>query len=396
MKIINYFILFILFVLIDTGAYSQLTISNGKHVLEITGATSTYFNYRFYKDSLNGVPITNHKKNKYKIKDAQIQLEGRIGHIYEYELQFDFANMYSAFSDPEEPALMDAYVKYKGLSWFNITLGYTKIPYSRISLIPSIYSTFWKRPLFASGELFSRRDIGVTISKSFWKQRINIYGGMYNGLGEVSLTGDNDASGTFEYAGRIDIAYPSRYRYREVDTKISPIPMFAIGLNGRYANKRLPNGKTFPAYSTGEYGMKVIDGKKYTYGIDFAAQYNGFSFLFEIDQIKSILADTNSYLLNNLPYSHTKGFVRSGGYVYQLNYFLKKYHLILGVRFEETNISDLSEGVFQMLSGSVVYQLNRFNSMIKLQYFRVLSEEKYIDPINWNQQIRLGWQFLFR
>jgi len=385
-----------IFTLFLNCSYGQLTLSNGKHSLEITGAVSTYFNHRFYKDSLNGSPITDYKKNLYKLKDAQVQLEGRIGNDYEYELQFDLANMNGNFSDPENPGLMDAFMMYKGINWFNITVGYSKVPYSRSSLTPFIYSTYWKRSLISSGEFFSRRDIGITLSKSLSKQRINIYAGMYNGLGELSILGNNDASGKFEYIGRVDFAYPSRYRYREIDEKISPIPMFAIGLNGRYANKQLPKGKSFPTYSTGEFGIKVVDGQKYTYGFDIAGQYKGFSFLFELHQIKAILVDSNSYLLNGLPYEYTKGFVKSGGYLCQGNYYFKKQHAIVGFRFEEMNISDLSEGTSQRLSGTIAYQLNSFNSIIKLQFFKVLTEEQYIDPLKWTEQVRVGWQFLFK
>lgn len=396
MKFYNQLIVLLVLSLCSQIGFSQLTLSNGKHSLEITGAVSTYFNYRFYKDSLNGSPVTNYKKNRYKLRDAQVQLEGRIGNDYEYELQFDLANMNGALTDPENPGLMDAYFKYKGLNWFDVSVGYSKVPYSRSSLTPFVFSTYWKRPLISSGQFFSRRDIGITLSKSLWKQRVNLYGGMYNGLGELSILGNNDASGKFEYIGRADFAYPSRYRYREVDDKISPIPMFAVGFNGRYANKQLPAGKSFPTYSTGEFGMKVINGQKLTYGLDVAGQYKGFSFLFEIHQMKALLADSNSYLLNSLPYSHTKGFVRSGGYLFQTNYYLKKQHTILGVRFEEMNISDLSEGVSKRLSGTVAYQINGFNSIIKLQFFKVFSEEQYIDPLNWTEQVRVGWQFLFK
>lgn len=388
--------LFLVFLTISNSLLSQLTISNGKHNLEITGAVSTYFNYRFYKDSLNGVPVNNYKKNRYKLRDAQIQLEGRIGNDYEYELQFDLANINGNLSDPENPGLMDAYFMYKGLNWFDITIGYSKLPYSRTSLTPFIYSTYWKRPLISSGEFFSRRDIGLTINKSLWKQRVNMYAGMYNGLGEQSILGENDASGNFEYVGRIDFAYPTRYRYREIDDKISPIPMFAVGFNGRYTNKIMPQGKSFPTYSTGKFGLKLIDGEKYTYGLDLAGQYKGVSFLVEIHQMKSQLSDSNSYLLNGLPYSHTKGFVKSGGYLCQVNYYLKKQKTILGARFEEMNISDLSKGTSKRLSGTIAYQVNGFNSMIKLQFFKILSEEEYIDPLNWTEQVRVGWQFLFK
>jgi len=86
--------------------------------------------------------------------------------------------------DGENPGLMDAYVKYKGLKFIDIQVGYGKTPYSRNSLVPFFLSPYWQRAQITRGDIFSRRDIGVTLSQSFWKQRINVYGGIYNGIGE--------------------------------------------------------------------------------------------------------------------------------------------------------------------------------------------------------------------
>ena len=81
-------VLFFLTIIIPILINGQLTLSNGHHVLEITGSATTYYNNRFLKSTQ-----TDHKKNRFKLRDAQIQLEGRIGDDYEYELQFDLVDL---------------------------------------------------------------------------------------------------------------------------------------------------------------------------------------------------------------------------------------------------------------------------------------------------------------
>lgn len=395
MKTKNIFIASILLI-ISLPVISQLSISNGKHSLEITGMISTYYNHRFYKDSLNGAAIEDFKKNRFKLKDAQIQFEGRYSNTYEYELQIDLADLANFGEDPTDPGLMDAYFMYKGIPWFNVSLGYGKTPYSRSSLTPFIYSAYWQRAQISRGQFFGRRDVGLTLSQDYWKQRINVYLGAYTGLGEIGIKGDNDASGKLEYIGRMDIAYPTRFRYREVDTKLSPIPMFALGVNGRYANKVLADGEEFPEFSQGEFGTKVISGEKITYGFDLAFQYMGLSGLVEVHQMKLTPSDTLSPLLAGLSSNQTGGHAYSGGMSAQLSYYIKPAKTIISSRWEQLNINDLIAGESQRLSVALAYQLKGFNSMIKLQYFHILKEEELIDPLKWTNQLRIGWQYLLR
>jgi hypothetical protein len=175
------------------SSFAQLTLGNGKHVLEITGSLSTYYNHRVIKPD-----ATNQNKNKdrFRLRDAQLQLEGRYKNILEYELQVDFVDLASSATgiiDAENPGLMDAYFIYKGLKFVHIQVGYGKLYYSRSSMVPFVYSPYWQRAELVRGNLFSRRDVGVTLMKGFWRQRVNLYAGVYTGLGELSLRGDNDA-----------------------------------------------------------------------------------------------------------------------------------------------------------------------------------------------------------
>jgi hypothetical protein len=379
--------------LLCNSIYGQLTLSNGKHVLELSGSASTYFNYRDLK-----LGQEDNKKNRFKLRDAQIQLEGRIGHIWEYELQVDFsdiaANDLNAAIDTENPGLMEAKVVYKGLSFMNVELGYGKLYYSRSSLTPFQYSPYWQREQI-NRDLFSRRDVGVTVTKDFLNQQFNVALGVYTGLGESSLLGDNDASGNMQYVGRVDYSYPSRFRYRMIDDKISPVPMFSIGANGRYANKALPTGEIFPQGALGEYGMKVLNGEQIVYGFDFAAQYMGFSTQFEIHQMRGNLANPQDQLFQGLSPSQTKGYFLAGGWVSQVSYFAKDWKTIFSIRYEEMDFSDLVKGRSKRYSPAIAYQIDGFNAMIKAQYFGIINEEP-LDTLKWNKQFRIGIQFMFK
>lgn len=373
---------------------AQVTISNGKHVLEISGSISTYYNDRQLKAG-----EFDKNKNRFKLRDAQLDLEGRLGSDYEYNLKVDFADMAANNAgveiDPENPGLMEATVKYKGFDFLDIEMGYGKVYYSRSSMSPFGFSPYWQRSELVRGSIFSRRDVGVTLMKNFWKQRANVYVGAYTGLGELSLIGDNDPSGQLEYIGRFDIAYPARYRYRDIDDRITPIPMFAIGVNGRFMNKRLPAGEAFPDNATGEYGIKVVDGKRYVYGLDASFQYMGFSGQFEIHQIKSEPQNDNDPLFQNLTPQQTKGYVLSGGYIAQGNYFIKNWKTIVSARYESLDLNDLVAGKSERFSSAIAYQIHGYHAMIKFQYFNIIKEES-IDPLKWDEQFRIGMQFQFK
>jgi len=373
---------------------AQLTLSNGAHNLEISGGISWYYNQRFLKEG-----ETSKHKDRHRLRDAQIQIEGRYRNTIEYELQVDFADLARGATGPidgENPGLMDAYIVFKHLRVIDIKVGYGKTPYSRSSQVPFIYTPYWQRVEMVRGDIFARRDVGVTLMSSFWKQRITLQAGAYNGIGELSLRGDNDPSGQPEFIGRVDVAFPSRYRYRDIDDKVSPVPMINLGANIRHTNKQLPSGTTLPPGSIGEYNIKTIDGTKTGYGFDVSAQYMGFSAQFEMHQFIMEPQNPNSFLFQGTDSEFHEGFVRAGGYYGQLNYFSRELSTILSARYEALNINDLAEGELQRFSIGVAYQLRGFDSMIKLQYFNVLAEEALIDPLRWNEQVRIGIQYNFR
>ena len=376
-----------LLVLIVAGAKAQLSIQNGKHVLEVSGSLATYYNQRFLKSSQD-----DQKNDRFKLKDARLKLEGRVEKTWDYQLQVDFADFANGDIDAENPGIMDAYVTYRGLSFMNVKLGYSKVPYSFSSLVPFKYTAFWKRSQIADGELFNRRDVGVTLSRNFLRSLLRVYAGAYTGLGEVSLKGDNDASGNLEYAGRAEFSYPVRTKYREIDYDCSPIPVFAVAINGRYADKTLPDGDDLPANAGGEYGLNVINGKKYTYGMDASFLYHGLSAQFEIDQVKGEPYSDSDALYQGFSKEQANGHFYSGGYYAQLNYFEKNWKTTFSVRYEQMNISDLSNGKSERMSAGINYQVDGLGAMLKIQYFGILKDES-IDKQKWKNQLRVGMVF---
>ena len=277
--------------------------------------------------------------------------------------------------DPENPGLMDCYMIYKGLNFMEIKVGWGKTPYSRSSLVPFIYSPYWQRPEFLRGDIFARRDVGVTLQGSYLKQRLNLFLGTYTGLGEVSLRGNNDNSGKLEYMARAEFAYPSRFKYRVVDYNISPQPMMVLGINGRYANKKL-NGSSFPSYAIGEYNMKVIDGTKYSYGFDLATQYKGFSSQFEYHYMVGQPQNINHSLLNG----YDTDFFTMYGFAGEITYFFKKRNTIISSRYEQFDLNDLGNSLELSFSKQGLVQLKTSSQDQALEIVR-----RRIDEIGTNE-----------
>jgi hypothetical protein len=384
-------ILLLLVIFSIHSSFAQFVISSGKNSMEISSNFSGFYNYR----SLNSGEV-DQSKNRFKLRDAQIGIEGRVGDDFEYTFKADIADMaannINTVIDPENPGLLNANVTYKGFKFLEVEMGYGKLYYSRNAMVPIENSAYWQAAEITRGSVFSVRDIGVTLKKNFWKQRANVYLGAYTGLGELSLGGDNDPSGKLEYISRVDVAFPCRYRYTEIDERHTPIPMFQLGVAGRYANKKLPDGTAFPTNASSVYGLKVIDGERFVYGFDVAFQYLGFSGQFEIHQMKSKPQNPNDPLYQNYTLDQTDGYILSGGYLAQLNYYIKEWRTILSARYEELDLNDLVTGSARKFSPAIGHKLKGSSAMVKFQYFNILKDES-IDPQKWKEQFRLGFQF---
>ena len=395
----NYFkmtLIFGAFLLFKVSLSAQpFKISNGNNELTIGTILSSYMNLREY--SSGTVPKL--LDNTFKLKDARLDINGKMGTDYEFNFQIDMGG-WGAVYDPAAPLIDDAHFTYKG--WkklFNIRFGYGKVPYSVNSLVEHEWSPFWERPLITKGDFFSRRDLGIRLDRAFWNKRIHAYAGAYTGTGEVVLGGSNDPSGSFEYIGRLEFSYPENHMKEIVDiNKLSKLNI-GLGINARYSKRNLPAGTSFLAGEEGAlvdsgYNFKVVNGEKYILGLDLSLMYKGFSAQFEAHQLKGMPYDPNSPLLMGFPKSITGGYFKAGGWFGQLNYFSKPIKSIFSIRYDELDVNDLLPGNSKHLSGSYSYQLKGFNSMIRVEFYRNLDQNESINLHKWENEYRIGWQFM--
>jgi len=393
-------IIFILFAIafssLNIKAQEPFKVSNGNNVLEIGGIVSSYVNLRDYPAGVT----PKLKNNTFKLKDARLDLNGKFGKDFDMHIQLDFGSIGATY-DPASPLLNDANITYKGLKkLFNIRFGYGKLPYSLNSFVDHEWAPYWERPLVTKGDFFSRRDIGLRLDRSFWKDRIKAFAGMYTGTGELSLIGENDPSGDFEYIGRVELGYPERKKDYElaVDTKVSSTPNIQIGINGRYANKRLPDGSSFILGEAGAlvddpYNFKVVNGKKVLLGADVAFLYKGFSLQAEAHSLKGTLKNPNDPLLFNTGASGNNYFKAFGWFACG-NYYLKPAKSIFSVRYEQLDANDLIPGSGTRVAYSYCYQIKGFHSMIRAEMYNILTQTEFINNSSWKNQFRIGWQFV--
>lgn len=370
--------LILLLVFSSAPAFARFSLSRGTDSIEFTGAISAYYNYRFYDAS-----ETDLKKNRFVLKDAQFKIQGLTYEIFEYELQLDFAGFQldRIGSDDLDSMIMDAFVEID--LPVDVTVGYQKVPYSFSSLCASVNSPFIDRGEFVDSA-FYRRDLGIKLSKSFWKQRIRIDAGIFNGNGKILKNGDE--SGNPEYAARLSVAFPARYRYDEIDFKLSPIPLFVVGANVRYTEK----GEDIVNDDDDLFPL-MIDGTKLMYGFDAEFSYMGFSLQAEWHQIKGTSENgTNSVFF---PVEAESFLV--GAFQLQANYYFDAIDTILAVRYDEVNPSTLVAGnTRRSLSYSLNYLLDdEFNAAIKLNYFQHLAYPN--TELKWKEdELRLLFQLL--
>lgn len=363
----------------------QLSISNGKNLMEFSVMVSTFYNHRIY------IPgHTNFRKNRFSLRDAQFKVEGRWGNHFEYEFQVDLADITGATTEAEATPIMDANITWKSPLGFRVIAGFQKVPYSFTSLTPFQYMPFSQRPECLRGEVLGRRDMGVTFKNEWWNSRITAMAGAYTGLGNYSLLDNNDPSGTPEVVSRVELAWPAAMDYRMLDHTHSPIPRFAMGLNARYMKKKATFGQ--------EYQLLTVDGTKSANGLDLALHYQGWSALLETHQINIIPADTQR--LFGLA-TQRKSFL-AGTFTAQTGYYAKKIRTGVFLRYDHYNLNNLYKGETEEISMGIIYLPKGWRTPLKCQIRHIVREEQ--DPtnpeavqeyFNYKTQIRLGWTYAF-
>ncbi len=383
----------------DNPAASQFTLSSENNTLQIGGRVSAYYETRFLKNDTNYQKKTH---NGWDFKDIDLDILGKTANKFVYEVHMSLIDLAAAAAtqntaNPANPGIKAAYLQYKG--WpVHIKFGYDKVPYAQGSMSEIWGTPFWSHANLFGGDLFSRRDLGLTLNYRFMKDRINLYGGAYTGMGENFFQYGNDGSGRFEYIGRAEFSYPAKMKYHIIDQENSPTPVFRVAVNARYADKTQPKGYSIYAdapSAPGAYGIRIIDGKRTAYGCDAIVKYKGISATFEAHmiQLKPTLATDGLY--NNTTTSKNNNVVNAGGFNTGINYNWEKKHSVFSVMYEELNTNDLYVGLQDWLYLAYAYKFSGFNSVAKIEYYIPTTEDKVQNPLHYTGQLRVGYQVVF-
>ncbi len=388
---------------------NNINLTGNNATLTISGRVSAFYKYRMMTAG-----NINLKNNGFFFKDADLDFLGRSsGFVYEMHLSpLDLITSAAmgntsnaaglngnASPNPYAPGVKAMYVSYEGTRLpFSVKLGYDKIAFSQGSLNDAYNSPFWSHANLYGGDLFSRRDLGVTVYQSFWKKRIRAYAGIYTGLGENVFEYGNDGSGRQEYAARVDVSYPAPTKYVTVDNHNSPIPQFRVGINGRYTDKTQPTGRSLTTDvpdAMGPYGIRMVNGKKVVYGADFMFRYRSFTLFAEADYVNAQPTDPTDALYMNTLSSFNGGKVNAGGYCITANYNWKKAHSVFAAEYENVNGNDLISGKQEWMRFAYALTLNGFNSVIKAEFYHPLTEDAAQNPLKYSDQFRVGYQLVF-
>ncbi len=380
-------------------AASQFTLSSDANTLQIGGRISGYYENRLLKDDSN---YQKKSHNGWAVKDIDIDVLGKTANKFVYEFHASLIDLATAAATgntaaPQNSGIKAAYIQYKG--WpVKIKFGYDKLPYSQGSMSDVWGTPFWSHANLYGGDLFSRRDFGLTLNYRFLNDRFNAYAGAYSGMGENFFEYGNDASGRFEYVGRIEYSYPAKMKYNLIDEENAAVPVFRIAANARYADKTQPKGSSIyidAPDAPGAYGLKIIDGKKLGYGADAIIKYKGFSATAEIHYVQLKPTNITDGLYNGTDESKNKSVVNSGGFCLGGNYNWEKKHSVFSVMYEEINANDLYVGIQDWMYLAYAYKFSGFNSVAKIEYYIPVTEDKAQAPLHYTGQLRVGYQIVF-
>src|ERR1700743_3185945 len=95
----------------DIEGLKPFKVSSGDNTVKIGTIVSGYYDWRDYpKGATADLP-----KNTFHLKEARLDVKGKVGDDYEYHLQLDFAAFTQTYAPGGGP-LDDANISYKGLS----------------------------------------------------------------------------------------------------------------------------------------------------------------------------------------------------------------------------------------------------------------------------------------
>lgn len=381
----------ILLLTIYVGMKGQHSFAFHGHNIEIGGYIIAYYQQRF---PYPGYPkMDDNSKNTFVLDDARLEIKGYHKGRFRYTLGLNFADFaklaINGVKSINNPPVTEAHIRYIN-NIVNVKAGYMKLPFSQSSNMDKVPSPFMQRAAIANEDYYSRRDVGLMLYKDFWQQRIQIYGGIFSGMGEQILLGENDPSGKPEYAGRVELS-STHYKEEELDWNDLVLPCVRVGGNVRYAEKRSFTGTGDEAFTL--ENAKTIDGKKLTYGMDAAIMWRGFSAQFEMAQAR-LSPRNNTPLYNQLALYNTD-FYRNGGFLVQVNYYNRKLLSAFALRYDEFNPSDLIQGNTQRsLSVGYNFIYHPYKMTFKVHYAYRFKQQD--NNTKWNRdQLRVAVQYEF-
>lgn len=405
----SYLFIFLSSILFSFDSVAQYSLNKSYDNIEIRGNITSIYKGRWYPDSAN-YTLSKQHKNLMRLKDARVRLKGSsMKKKFNYELHLDFANLADQSNSPELP-ILDGYVTYNGP--LDITVGYTKLPISRESMTPIIYSPWLKRSMIID-EGQSRRDLGVHLEKGIFSDKINFYTSFVNGLTEISKQQDDSLG--YELISRIDFAYPSKMKYRAINISRSALPILSLGVSYRQSHKGEFHDADDETIWTG------IDGLKQSLSYDFAVKFKGISLLIERHQINY---EMDPIFIGNLSippqaqvnypnYPYVRDDFKTKGKIVQLSYYHKKWRSVYSIRYDDANINylekdneltsyDESIGKNEKTIGFAYnYRFNSHLSVFKLQLTRTVFAgfDKYGATLDYSlrpkmYELRVGFQYI--
>ena len=378
MKKIYILILTIAFSLAQLKSNAQYTIVKPDGFMEIGGYFLGYYNYRQYPSG-----TTNFKDNTFAVDYAVVDFNGVAKKLWVWNLKLNTV----AFVIPgtDDGAIMEAYGAYNALNdALQIKFGYGKLPFDRSSMIETIETPYFERATMDKSSVYNRRDMGVTLRYSMWNKKINLYGGVYEGIGTNVLAQKNDATGSLEYLGRAEVSFPARYRNQEVDLVQLQVPVIAFGIDARYANKQ-----TFTSI-TGDT-TTVFNGQKFASSGNVDFLYKGFTAHLEYLRMKM----TPRYTASADLYGKPTTYFMAGGVVASVNYLIKPIKTMIAVRYDQYNPNDVITGDTEStISYALNYMFDSQRAMIKVQYWQRLKDPNA--QALWKpSELRIGFQLMF-
>lgn len=240
-------------------------------------------------------------------RDLRLELEGAQGPFLDYKFQVDVANL--IYRD-QGSAVVDAHITLDLPEQVDLIAGYQLVPFSRNSIIGFRHSPYFQRTTLVDGNLFARRDLGLVLQKQALQNQFMAYAGVFGGSGRFNPYPNGKAGITT--VARAEMAFPSRFRYEEIDLRHSPIPRAVVGVNGLWSTQQADSISFFLPF--------WVNGDKAIGGLDAAFCYQGLSLQAEWLQARILPADETAYSVYG-------GFV-SG------NYYLQPLKTALAFRYE--------------------------------------------------------------